>query len=790
MRASLGPVPPTPKDSPGLAVYGYWEERPGGGSPRKRDFMPAARAGEQRRALARRARALSGALGVLMLCASGCGRRPNASGDAPAAWGGTPQMAALLARIARTTQPADIPFYLNAGRARILRAEMERAPTLEAKAPLWLQHAIELLNAGETRGAQESLAELERTLRSREPFLWEQMGLEVATWRAVASLREGEEANCCAVNTAESCLLPITGGGVHRRQEGSRRAMAILQRILRKHPGDLRARWLLSIAAMTLGRYPDGVPARWRIPPAAFASEHPFLRFPNVAPRLGLAIRGLSGGCVADDLNGDGLLDLMVSSMGLPDQLRLFLNRGDGRFQEWTQQAGLAGETGGLNLMPADYDNDGDLDVMVLRGGWMGKAGRFPCSLLRNEGGARFVDVTGSAGLLRAGPTQAAAWLDYDLDGLLDLFLAFESGPHGAHPCALYRNLGNGAFADVAHRAGVALTGYVKAAVAADYDNDGDPDLFLSRLEEGGARNVLYRNDGNGTFVDVAEAAGIRGPRFSFPAAFFDYDNDGWTDLFVCGFNVSTLAEVAADYLGRPQGGERPRLYRNNRDGTFTDVTRQAGLDRLILGMGINVGDLDNDGWLDLYVGTGNPSLDMVIPNRMFRNDGGRRFQEVTTAGGFGHLQKGHGIAFADLNNDGQQDVFAQMGGANFSDVAYSALFANPGHRGRWLVLRLEGARTNRGAMGARIRVTARTPRGRRTLHRTVGTGGSFGANPLRAEIGLGSADAVERVEVYWPVTRRLEQFTGLWPDRRYHLREGTGRAVEEHVPSFRWPSP
>src|SRR5262249_22304869 len=151
--------------------------------------------------------------------------------------------------------------------------------------------------------------------------------------------------------------------------------------------------------------------------------------------------------------------------------------------------------------------------------------------------------------------------------------------------------------------------------------------LFLSRLEKDGARNVLFHNNGDGTFTDVSARAGIGGPLYSFSAFFFDYDNDAWPDLFVVGFNVSGVADVAADYLGLPSDGERAHLYHNNRDGTFTDVTAQARLNRVILGMGINFGDLDNDGWLDFYVGTGNPNLDMLVPNRMFHNAGGRYFQ-------------------------------------------------------------------------------------------------------------------------------------------------------------------
>jgi hypothetical protein len=700
---------------------------------------------------------------------------------------GTQEMAALLKAVAQSTDPRDIPFFLNEKRARLLYEEMEKTPDPGRKGEIWLQCAIEILNSGQTDTALEALGALEQFVRRSAPHLWPDFKNEVLTWRAIAFMRKGEQENCCAANTPDTCLLPIRGAGVHRLQSGSTEAIRVLAEVLQEKPDDLRARWLINIATMTIGKYPNGLPVELRIPESAFKAEYPLKRFRNVAPHAGLDLLCRSGGLVADDLDDDGFLDIMVSALGFDDPLRFFHNNGDGTFSERTKQAGLTGETGGLNMISADYDNDGHTDIFLLRGGWMTKAGRFPSSLIRNNGNGTFVDVTKRAGLLRAGPTQAATWLDYDGDGQLDLFVGYESGPWGSHPCALYHNNGNGTFTDVARRAGVDVVAMVKAAISADYDNDGRPDLFLTRLEQGGARNILYHNNGNGTFTDVAEKAGIEGPRYSFPAFFFDYDNDGWQDLFVSGFNVRGVADIAADYLGLPTQGERACLYHNNRDGTFTDVSKAARLDKVVLGMGINYGDLDNDGYLDFYVGTGNPNLDVLVPNRMFRNAGGRLFQEVTSSGGFGHLQKGHAIAFADFNNDGNQDVFEQMGGANYGDVAYSTLFANPGHDNRWITLKLEGSRTNRSAIGARIKVTVSTPAGPRDVYKTVRTGGSFGAGPLRQEIGLGRAQAIQKIEIYWPVTGKTQILKGLQVDRAYAIREDRDVAIPVKLPKFAW---
>jgi hypothetical protein len=421
-----------------------------------------------------------------------------------------------------------------------------------------------------------------------------------------------------------------------------------------------------------------------------------------------------------------------------------------------------------LNLLQADYDNDGHRDILVLRGAWMGREGRHPNSLLRNRGDGTFADVTVEAGLLSFHPTQTAVWADFDLDGWLDLFVGNESGQDGTHPCELFRNQGDGTFRDVALDWGVAHVGFVKGVAAGDYDNDGRPDLYLSCF---GEPNILLRNAGGkepGAFIrfeDVTGRAGVAEPVDSFPTWFFDADNDGWEDLWVASYSdQASMAKVAADYLDLPDNpGTRPRLYRNNGDGTFTDITAASRLDRVLVVMGCNFGDLDNDGWLDLYLGTGDPVLTSLMPNRMFRNAEGKFFQDVTTSGGFGHAQKGHGVAFGDLDQDGDQDVFARMGGAYEGDAFQCALFENPGHGNQWVTLELRGKSSNRDAIGARISLAVREEEGSRIIHATVSSGGSFGASSLRQEIGLGRATAIESLRVQWPnATGTSQVFTNV----------------------------
>ena len=246
------------------------------------------------------------------------------------------------------------------------------------------------------------------------------------------------------------------------------------------------------------------------------------------------------------------------------------------------------------------------------------------------------------------------------------------------------------------------------------------------------------------------------------------------------GYGIRNVGDIASDYLGQQTPAERVRLYRNNHDGTFKDVTRDAKLYKVLHSMGSNFGDLDNDGFLDFYLGTGDPDLTTVVPNRMFRNAEGKFFQDVTTSGGFGHVQKGHAVAFGDIDNDGDQDVYEVMGGAYEGDTAHNVLYLNPGHGNNWITLKLEGVKSNRSAIGARIKVTTSD----RAICKTVCTGGSFGCSPLRQEIGLGKATEIKQIEITWP-SGLVQVLNNTKVNRFYNVREGD-EARPWSVKSFR----
>jgi len=583
----------------------------------------------------------------------------------------------------------------------------------------------------------------------------------------IAYLHQSEIENDIYHHPGDRCLFPMRGLR-YAHPASSEKAVQHFLNVLERTPGDLEARWLLNIAEMTLGQYPDRVPPQYLIPPSRFASTETVGRFTDVAPEAGLNLFALSSGVVVDDFDNDGLLDLITSSYDTCAPMHFFHNNGDGTFTDRTAAAGLTKQLGGLNLVAADYNNDGCLDVLVLRGAWVDLPQRK--SLLRNNCDGTFTDVTAASGLAQpATNTQSAVWADINNDGFLDLFVVNERGPS-----QLFLNKGDGTFEDISHSAGIDRSEFSKGVAAADYDGDGYVDFFVSNIGNN-TRNFLYHNNHDGTFTEVAQQAGVPGTGKSFATWFFDYDNDGWPDLFVADLDRS-VEENVKTYLDLPHNWGTLKLYKNLGNGAFRDVTRETGLEKVFMPMGSNFGDIDNDGYLDIYLGTGSPSYSSLVPNVMLRNKEGKSFVDVTASSGTGELHKGHGVAFADLDNDGDEDILTSIGGATPGDSHTFRLFENPGNGNDWIVLRLVGVKANRSAIGARIKVTVGNEgQASRAIYRTVGSQSSFGGSPLRQHIGLGKSASILKIEIWWPGTAAPQILSNV--DKRQFIEAKEGAA-------------
>jgi hypothetical protein len=691
---------------------------------------------------------------------------------------GTLRMVHILDSINRNANPENF-LVMNTQRTEVFKKKLTVEKDPAKRIELYFQYCIESLNAGNTDEAINVIRQIMTAMNITPENFTAQYKI-LFDMLAIAYMRKGELDNCAANHNPQSCIIPIQGNGVHKLTSGSEQAIEVYKKILAKFPDDLQSRYLLNVAYMTLGKYPNEVPKQWLIESGIFTQNNSAnIILKDVSAKKNVDMNGISGGCVVEDLDNDGLLDIMATSYGLADQIRYMQQQKDGSFKTATSSAGLTGITGGLNMVHADYNNDGLADIIVLRGGWWGKNAKFPFSLIKNNGNGNFEDVTIASGLYSPAPTQTATWGDFNNDGWIDLFVAHEN-----YPCQLFINE-KGKFRDVAPQYGLNITAFVKGVVWGDINNDGFPDLFVSIL---GAPNKLWLNKagpaaGERIFEDITKTAGVEQPIYSFPAWFFDYDNDGFLDVYVSGYDTRQFGmvaqDIARDMMGIPTLGDKPHLYHNNGNNTFTDVSRQTGIDHVSYAMGANFGDIDNDGWLDYYLGTGAPEFQSIIPNRLYHNIDGKKFEDISYSTNTAHIQKGHAVAFADIDNDGDQDIYEVIGGAVEADRFRNVLFENSTTNGNhWLRIKLEGVTSNRAAIGARVRIKVKMPDGSsRDLYHTVSTGGSFGSQPLRVEAGLGKAIAIEEIEIQWPNAKHSkEMITAVTMDTEIKIKEGMGK--------------
>jgi enediyne biosynthesis protein E4 len=561
---------------------------------------------------------------------------------------------------------------------------------------------------------------------------------------------------------------------------------------------------------MSAGRRAGALAGLVLVLAGAAASPPPLsFSFANVARPAGLDALTVFGGrevnryllettgCGAAwlDYDGDGRLDAFLVNgttlagfpKGQEPTHHLYRNRGDGTFEDVTRKAGLAVGGWGQGVCAGDADNDGDSDLYVTSFG----QNRF----FRNRGDGTFEDATRAAGLGSVATRwgTGCAMIDYDRDGRLDIFAAnyidldlataptpdsglcrykgvkVACGPPGLKggKNVLYRNRGDGTFADVSEAAGItrAAGTYGLGAVTLDFDDDGWTDLYVANDSN---PSTLYRNRRDGTFEDVGVRSGCAfsqdgKPQAGMGLAVGDYDRNGFQDIFKTNF-----------------AGDTSTLYANTGDGHCEDRTFLGGigLNTRWLGWGTGFLDLDNDGWLDLFLVNGHVYPEVAqIPTEaayaqrkvVYRNRGDGRFEDVSERLGAPVTtpRPGRGAAFGDYDDDGDLDVLVN----NVNDVPdLYRLDSSPG--AHWVAFRLTGRVSNRSAIGARVRLTAAGV----TRTDEVRGGGSYASqNDLRVHFGLGAAARAETVEVRWP-NGLVEEWTDLPAGRVHVLEEGKGR--------------
>lgn len=667
-----------------------------------------------------------------------------------------------------------MPTLFNHERAVIIQTRLQAETDPIKKMNLTGEYAMELLSCGKYSESISMLDTIYKFFADYNATMDPVTKRNLYSLVGIAYMRQGEVENCLQNHNQESCLIPIQPKGFHQLTTGSRKAIEVYEQCLKEFPEDLETIYLLNLAYMTLGEYPNRVPKKYLIDPSWFKSKIDFPRYPDIAAQLGVNRFSNAGGTVIDDFNNDGWLDIVVSSLAPTEELVLYLNNGDGTFSDRTEEFGLKGHVAILNFNQTDYNNDGWLDLFLMRGAWFNSQGDMPCTLLKNTGKGFFVDVTMKAGLTKYASSQTSAWADYNLDGWLDLIKANESMPNLQRGVDVYINQKDGTFSHESAGYGMTTNLFFKGCVAPDVNNDRYPDLFLSPI---GAPNLLYINQGatgKKGFMLSGPGANLSAPEKSFPCWSFDYDNDGHEDIFVSSYSndVPPAAQWMMSHMGTADPALFPKLYHNKGNLQFEEVGVQMGLTEIAFSMGCNFGDINSDGFLDFYMATGNPLYQSIVPNKMYLNMEGKRFEDISYSGGFANIQKGHGVGFGDLDQDGDEDLYVTIGGTYDGDKFYNSLFENPNpEQNNWIVLKLEGTTANKAAIGARVTLTVMEEGVVRKICRTVTSGASFGGNSLVLEVGLRKAMEVKSVHVQWPCKECPDQvFTGMAINKAYTL--------------------
>ncbi len=410
------------------------------------------------------------------------------------AYGGTAAMGQLLRKIYAATDWKTDPNK-QALRARYYQDLLKSTKlSVPDRLQVQLQLATELLQAGDSAQAVATIEQLRKEASAAAITLPSEFDLRVRKLAAISYFRLGEQENCLNMGSGSAmrraCIFPIDASGRHHKPRGAEGAVRELTQLLNLNPHDALSQWLLNVAYMQLGGYPHDVPPRWLIPEKLFHSEANIGNFENVASSAGLDVMGHAGGAVMDDFDGDGLLDIIVTSSGPLDPMHFFHNNGDGTFSDRTRQAGLEDEIGGLNLIAADYDNDGHTDLLVLRGGMVGPRRRVPLlappqSRRRHLRGCH---RPGRTPLPLSHPNRRLGRLrrrrlarPLHRPRIRHSVRPPAHDPRDVHPSQLFHNNHNGTFTDVGASTGLSVTGYIKGVAWGDFNNDGRPDLYRLR---------------------------------------------------------------------------------------------------------------------------------------------------------------------------------------------------------------------------------------------------------------------------------------------------------------------
>ena len=437
----------------------------------------------------------------------------------------------------------------------------------------------------------------------------------------------------------------------------------------------------------------------------SFFSTFAQVTFTDVAPSMGVDDIGNGQGVSSIDFNNDGFTDIFLVNNGQP--CRLFRNDNGIGFTDVAATVGVNNNGNGRGNAIGDFNNDGLTDIVI---------GNYSqsCILYRNDSTA-FTNVTTAAGMNLTSWGGSINWFDYNADSRLDCYIGNDGIP--THANYLFENNDLSTFTEVAASVGLADDLSTLSTATADYDNDGDLDIFIGN-QSGSPTGVLFQNNG-GSFTNVSVASGLETYSYTWGADWGDFDNDGDFDLYLANSNAGNQCFV------------------NNGDGTFTESAAFLGIADPTSSFSCGWADFDNDGDLDLYVANGSSGVD-----KLYRNDGGT-FTDVAATVGTNDMRHSNSTTWADFNNDGFLDLYLSNNGSE-----NRLYMSNAGNSNHWLELKLVGVTVNRSAIGARVRIVAG---GLSQIREVQGGSGHNGQNSLPVEFGLGSNEMVDSIIVNWP---------------------------------------
>ena len=654
-------------------------------------------------------------------------------------------------------------YILNPSRNDVLALQAEEAyRNAEAKTPeLLMTYLTELFKSGEyAKSAQYS-----KELFPNGVVSFDNLNKNT---RAIFELLGDGYLMVGLQQNNSTIIYPVSKNQAQEKEEYTEAAIEFYSRLRKAFPENRDYLWKLNLCHMLLGTYPGSLPIEDQLllnPLGQFTSPSTFY---NLSGEMGIRHQSIGGASVLLDIDNDKDLDVFTCSHHMEDQALIY-EYDNYKYKEVQNNIGLKDLPGGSRVSTIDYNNDGFDDLFIARGALQGITGQLPNTLLKGSASGKFEDVAAEVGITSKYPTENISWSDVDLDGDVDFYS--NNSKTGLYiPGELFYNNGNSFSGSLDKVFGPMNAINASASTFADIDGDRWPDLIVLNSE---GRNHVFLNK-KGRFEASSKHSIERFENGSCVLS-FDFDNDGDLDLLITGKGSKDLL-ASEDFTKsiNENSGVFTQLFINDGSGRFSPFTNMGGLERVNYVNAASYIDINNDGFLDIYLSTGGFINDDIVPNRLFINDKGLGLKEVSTSSRTACISKTYGIAVGDLDGDGDSDLYLNGGGFYSGDLGTDVYFNNR-YQGdnRWVSLALKGNKNNRQGIGAVIKIEGLDKEGNsKQVFRHISNGDGPFTVDVQTPIGLGDMQVIKKLEVRWPLGH-VQRFSDLAVNQKYLVEEG-----------------